>query len=126
GMDRWLIRGVSWGVTLGLAYAEAHADRVVGMVLNSVTMMRPAEVHWLYHEVGRFYPEAWHRFRAAARAHEHDADLVAAYWRLLNVHPDMATRERAATDWCAWEDAASPMPDGRPNPRYDDAAFRVT
>jgi proline iminopeptidase len=126
GIERWVVRGVSWGVTLGLAYAQAHADRVIGLVLNSVTMTRPADIHWLYHDVGRFYPDAWKRFRDGAPAQERDGDLVAAYHRLLNVQPDLAVRARAASDWCAWEDAASPMPDGRPNPRYDDAAFRMT
>lgn len=126
GIDRWLVRGLSWGVTLGLAYAQPHPDRVVGLVLNSVTMTRREDIHWLYHEVGRFYPEAWHRFRAAVPPGERDGDLVAAYYRLLNVQPDVAVREQAARDWCEWEDAASPMPSGQPNRRYDDAAFRMT
>src|SRR5687768_10980264 len=30
GIDRRLVRGVSWGVTLGLAYAQAHPGRVSG------------------------------------------------------------------------------------------------
>jgi len=28
GIDRWLVWGGSWGVTLGLAYAQAHPERV--------------------------------------------------------------------------------------------------
>lgn len=126
GVDRWVVRGVSWGVTLGLAYAQAHPERVAGMILNSVTMTRPVDIHWLYHEVGRFYPEAWHRFRAGAPPDDRDGDLVDAYHHLLTVQPDLDLREQAARDWCAWEDAASPMPDGRPNPRYADPAFRMT
>lgn len=126
GVDRWVVRGVSWGVTLGLVYAQTYPHRVVGLVLNSVATTRPKEIHWLYHEVGRFYPAAWRRFRDGAPTHERDGDLVAAYWRLLNVQPEVAVRHQAARDWCAWEDAASPMPDGSPNPRYHDAAFRTT
>jgi proline iminopeptidase len=126
GVDRWIVRGVSWGVTLGLAYAEAHPERVAAMVLNSVTMTRPIDIHWLYHEAGRFYPEAWQRFRGGVPTGERDGDLVAAYWRLLHDQPDPEVRQRAAHNWCAWEDAASPMPDGRPNPRYSDPAFRMT
>src|SRR3972149_3960834 len=30
-VDRWLVFGGSWGSTLALAYAEAHADRVTEM-----------------------------------------------------------------------------------------------
>lgn len=88
-------------------------------------MTRPHEIRWLYHEVGRFYPEQWHRFRDAAPA-DGRSDLVAAYYRLLHHEPEPAVREQAAREWCAWEDAASPVPDGRPNPRYDDPAFRMT
>jgi pimeloyl-ACP methyl ester carboxylesterase len=27
GIDRWMLLGGSWGVTLALAYAQAHPDR---------------------------------------------------------------------------------------------------
>jgi proline iminopeptidase len=125
GIERWVVRGVSWGVTLGLVYAQAHPDRVVAMVLSSVTMTRAKDIHWLYHEVGRYYPEAWHQFRHGVPEEER-ADLVGAYHRLLHGQPELDVRQRAAKDWCAWEDAASPMPDGKTNPRYDDPAFRMT
>src|SRR5206468_329256 len=54
GVDRWLVWGGSWGVTLGLAYAQRYPERVTEMVLASVTMTRASDVHWLYHETGRF------------------------------------------------------------------------
>ena len=57
GIDRRLVWGGSWGVTLGLAYAQRHPHRVSEMVLASVTMTRPGDVHWLYHEAGRGRPE---------------------------------------------------------------------
>ena len=66
GIERWLVWGGSWGVTLALAYAERFPERVTEMVLISVTMTRPQDVHWLYHEVGRFFPQEWEVFRAAA------------------------------------------------------------
>jgi proline iminopeptidase len=53
GLDRWLVWGGSWGVTLGLAYAQRYPERVTEMVLVSVTMTRASDVHWLYHETGR-------------------------------------------------------------------------
>ena len=64
GIDRWLVWGGSWGVTLGLAYAQRFPERVTEMVLVSCTMTRPGDVHWLYHEAGRFFPEQWHRYAA--------------------------------------------------------------
>jgi proline iminopeptidase len=127
GIDRWLVFGNSWGVTLALAYAERNPGRVTEMVLAAVTMTRPADVHWLYHEVGRYFPEEWRRFRAGVPEAERHGDLVAAYHHLLNEQPDIARREQAARDWCAWEDAAMSLEEGwTPHPRYADPAFRIT
>jgi proline iminopeptidase len=111
-IDRWLVCGASWGVTLGLAYAERHPERVSEMVFISVTMTRPSDVHWLYHEVGRFFPEEWARFQAGVPEGERDGDLVAAYNRLLNKHADFAVRATAAKNWCDWEDAVVSLEEG--------------
>jgi proline iminopeptidase len=125
GVDRWLVWGGSWGSTLGLAYAERHPDRVGEIVLAAVTMTRPADVHWLYHGVGRFFPEEWDRFRRGVPEDERDGDLVAAYHRLVN-HPDPSIRAKAAADWCDWEDAVTSLEPGyERNPRYDDPGFRM-
>lgn len=127
GIERWLVWGGSWGVTLGLAYAEAHPDRVTEMILISVTMTRPSDVHWLYHEVGRYFPEQWERYRQGVPHAERDGDLVAAYDRLLNVQPDAGLREEAARRWCEWEDAVQSLEPGwAPNKRYADPAYRLT
>lgn len=127
GIERWLVLGFSWGTTLALAYAQRHAERVSAMVLASVAMTRPADVHWLYHETGRYFPGQWERFRAGVPAGEREGDLVAAYYRLLNEQPDLALRRKAARDWCDWEDAVQSLEqDWAPNPRYADPAFRMT
>jgi len=124
GIERWLVWGGSWGVTLGLAYAERYPERVTEMVLLSCTMTRPADVHWLYHEAGRFFPAQWHRYAAGGGNSD---DLVAAYDRLLNAAPDPEVRARAARDWCDWEDAVVSLEEGwEPSPRYADPLFRMT
>ncbi|MET9953163.1 prolyl aminopeptidase [Streptomyces sp. NPDC006339] len=119
GIDRWLLYGGSWGSTLILAYAEAHPERVTEIVIPSVTTTRRSETAWLYEGVGRFFPEAHERFRAGV---DHAEDLVGAYAARMN-HPDRAVREKAAADWCAWEDAVlSPEGQGTPyTDRVDDA-----
>lgn len=127
GIERWLVWGGSWGVTLGLAYAEAHPERVTGMILVSVTMTRPSDVRWLYHEVGRYFPDAWDRFRAGVPEADRVGDLVAAYDRLLNRSADAAVREAAALRWCEWEDAVQSLEPGwAPSVRYGDPRFRIT
>jgi proline iminopeptidase len=125
GVDRWLVWGYSWGSTLALAYAERSADRVSEVVLGSVTMSRYSEIEWLYHGVGHlFFPEAWRRFQDGVPPSERESDLVAAYHRLLN-DSDPGVRERAARNWCDWEDVVASMDPDQRNPRYEDPRFRM-
>lgn len=94
-------------------------------MLASVTMTRPADIHWLYHGVGRFFLEEWARFRAGVPESDRDGNLVAAYYRLLN-NPDPAVREQAARDWRDWEDSVVSLEEGhQPHPRYQDAQVRM-
>ncbi|WP_037910799.1 prolyl aminopeptidase [Actinacidiphila yeochonensis] len=114
GIDTWLINGASWGSTLALAYAQQHPHRVSEMVIPAVTTTRRSEIDWLYRGAGLFHPEAWDRFRDGVPEDERDGDLLAAYARLME-NPDRAVREKAATDWLAWEDAViSNEPNGVP------------
>lgn len=124
GIGRWLVWGASWGVTLALAYAERYPERVTEMVLLSCTMTRPSDVHWLYHEAGRFFPEQWQRYRAGGGKAD---DLVAAYDKLLNADPDPGVRARAARNWCDWEDAVVSLEEGwTPSESFADPQFRMT
>jgi proline iminopeptidase len=116
-VEKWLLRGGSWGVTLSLAYAESHPERVAGMIMVSVTSTRRLELDWLYRGAGRIFPEAWARFRDYVGAADYrlptDAEppiegLLMAYSRLME-NPDPGVRARAATEWLAWEDAVISM-----------------
>ncbi|MFJ8039187.1 prolyl aminopeptidase [Kitasatospora sp. NPDC096147] len=114
GIERWLVNGASWGVTLALAYAQQHPDRVSEMILQAVMTSSRDEIDWLYRGAGRVHPEAWDRFREGVPEEDRDGDLPAAYARLME-HPDRAVRERAASAWLAWEDAVvSAEPNNRP------------
>ncbi len=122
-IERFVIFGASWGTTLALAYAQAHPTRVAALVLSSVTTTRRSEIHWLYHDAGRLFPEEHARFRATAGPAA--GDLVAAYHRLL-ADPAPAVRDAAATAWCDWEDAVvSTAPGRKPGVRYADPRFRM-
>ena len=56
GIDRWLVWGGSWGTTLGLAYAEAHPERVTEMILVSIVTTTRHEVEWVTRAMGRVFP----------------------------------------------------------------------
>ena len=127
GIERWLVWGASWGVTLALAYAERLPERVSEMILLSITMTRPQDVRWFGHETGRFFPEEWARFRDALPAADRAGDLIAAYDRLLNHSTDSAVRIQASLDWTAWEDAILSLEEGYPvpHPRWADERYRI-
>jgi proline iminopeptidase len=125
GIDRWVVAGWSWGTTLALAYAQAHPDRVTALVLVAVTTTSPTDVRWITHDVGRLFPAEWARFRDALPEADRGGSIVDAYARLL-ADPDPAVREKAARDWCDWEESHVNLDsEPRPNPRYTDPRFRM-
>ena len=125
GVDRWLVWGGSWGVTLALAYAQAHPDRVAALVLAAVTSGERRETDWITRDMGRVFPREWERFRDAVPAAERNGDLAAAYSRLLH-DPDPVVRARAARNWCLWEDThVSLAPDSEPSLSTADPSFQL-
>jgi len=125
GIDRWIVFGLSWGSVLGATYAERHPDRVRALVLGAFSTGTAADIDWLTVHAGRFFPAEWHRFRDHVPAELRDRRLVDAY-NILVMDPDPAVHGAAAVEWCRWEDAhVATTPDAVPNPRYDDARFRL-
>jgi proline iminopeptidase len=129
-IERWLVNGVSWGSTLALAYAQAHPDRVSGIVLMAVTTTDRFQVDWITETVGALYPEAWDRLASNAEQagigyRRGEGRLVEAYSRLM-VHPDPAVRDVTSRVWADWEEQhISIGTDGvRRDPRWDDDDWR--
>lgn len=95
------------------------------MVLFSVGTTTHREVRWVTRDACRYFPEQWALFRDGVPATDQDGDLIAAYYVLLHDF-DPAVREKAARDWCRWEDShVAVRSDHRHDPRYDDPRFRM-
>lgn len=131
GVDSWILNGVSWGSTLALAYAQAHPERVNGIVLFAVTTTCRQEVDWITEGVGMMFPEAWDRFASYAEAcgigyRRGEGRLVAAYAQLLN-SPDPAVRDAASHEWALWEDTHISIGAGGlvRDPRWEDSRYRM-
>lgn len=125
GVESWTVLGMSWGTTLGLAYAQAYPQRVDALVLALVTTTSRREVEWITRDVGRIFPMEWDRFSGAVPDPLRHMPLVDAYATMLS-DADPTVREQAAREWCAWEDAhVSLAPGHQPNPRYEDPEFRL-
>jgi len=106
GIDRWLVVGGSWGSTLGVAYAEAHPERVTGLALRAVFLGTRREVEWAFVEGPKlFRPELYADFIAPLSEAER-ADPIGAYTdRLANPDPDV--HAPAAEAFAAYERALS-------------------
>jgi proline iminopeptidase len=111
-IDRWLLFGGSWGSTLAQAYAQAWADRVVGLVLRGVFLGRPSEVAWFLHGLRAVFPDA-HAAFANFLPPEDQHDLLGAYLKRLT-DPDPIMHMAAARAWSVYEGSCStllPSPD---------------
>ena len=102
GAKRWLVFGGSWGSSLALAYAQAHPERVTGLVLRGIFMLRRWELDWYYQEgASRLFPDKWEHYLAPIPVDER-GDLMAAYRRRLT-SGDRDMQLEAARAWALWE-----------------------
>jgi proline iminopeptidase len=102
GIEQWLLFGGSWGSTLALSYAEAYPNRVKGLILRGIFLLRKAEIDWFYQDgASRIFPDAWEQYLEPIPLDER-GNLVAAYYRQLT-HEDPQIQSIAACAWTRWE-----------------------
>src|SRR4051794_38849723 len=83
GFDRWMVVGGSWGATLALAYAQAHPQRVSGIVLRATFLGMRSELDGAFLEsLPRFRPGLHGDFLSVLPEDER-ARPLAAYWRRI-------------------------------------------
>jgi proline iminopeptidase len=105
-LDRWQVFGGSWGSTLGLAYAEAHPDRVSELIVRGIFLLRRWEIEWFYQAgAGYLFAERWRDFLAPIPPAER-GDLLQAYYRRVT-GSDTRVARRAARAWSVWEASTS-------------------
>ena len=110
-VQRWLVFGGSWGSTLALAYAQAHPERCLGLVLRGIFLCRKREIDWFLYGIRAFFPEAQRRL-AGYIPEDERGDLLGAYHRRL-IDPDPTVHQPAAHEWASFEAACSTL---LPNP----------
>ena len=107
-IDSWIVSGGSWGTTLGLIYAEAHPERVRGLILRSVCLIDSISNKWLYERGGasEIYPEGWKTFTDVlpARLHNGSWREIMRFYKKKLQGKDAMTFARA---WWGWEHTVS-------------------
>lgn len=111
-VDKWLLFGGSWGATLSLLYAQAHPDRVRGLILRGTFLCRETDLEWFYQRgAHQIFPDYWQEF-VRPIPEEERGDLIGAYHRRLSDDNELA-KMAAAKAWSLWEGRCATL---RPNP----------
>jgi proline iminopeptidase len=112
GFPRWMIVGGSWGATLALAYAQAHPNRVTGIVLRAAFLGMRSELEGAFLEVlPRLYPDLNDDFVGVLPPEER-GQVLDAYWRRI-LDADPAVHGPAARAWHDTERILSEHAPGR-------------
>ena len=107
GVERWLVFGGSWGSTLAIAYAQAHPERCLGLILRGIFLCRRSEIEWFLYGLRSVFPEPWEKFSGFLPQAER-ADLLRNYHRRLT-DPDPAVHMPAARAWSVYEGSCSTL-----------------
>lgn len=111
-IDKWILFGGSWGSTLSLLYAQAHPQRVSGLILRGIFLSRDIDLNWFYQSgAHHVFPDYWQDFVKPIPVEERE-DMIAAYYKRLTGDNELA-KMAAAKAWSIWEGRCATL---RPNP----------
>lgn len=112
GLESWYVVGGSWGATLALAYAQAHPERVRGLVMRSVFLGTRGELDWAFGTgLAAFFPELHAALHALLPA---ESPLQSLWAQVLD--PDPAVHRPAAIAFYRAERAMSELRPSDPGP----------
>ena len=101
-IDKWIVFGGSWGSTLGLVYAEAFPERVLGLILRGIFLGRKRDIAYTYQEGANFlFPDHYQDFIKPLAANELD-NVIDSYYGILTSEDELH-RMAAAKAWSVWE-----------------------
>jgi proline iminopeptidase len=106
-IDKWLIFGGSWGVTLALSYGTIYPARCLGFILRGIFLGMSSELDWFLHGIATVFPDARRNFVEFLPENERQ-DIVGSYYsRLMDEDPTI--HRAAAAAWCRFESACSTL-----------------
>lgn len=114
-IDKWAVFGGSWGSSLALLYAETHPERVLGLILRGIFLVRENDITAFVREdspAALLHSRQWATFKAditrlivdAGMPHlSVEKDKIYHICYELLQHPDQGIREKTAGTISAWE-----------------------
>lgn len=127
GVEQWYIFGGSWGTTLGIAYAEAHPQPCLGLILRGIFLCRRSEIEWFLWGAQALFPEEFRKLMAPLKPQERTDwwTILKAYYALLT-DPDPEVNMAAAKVWSCYEGAlATLLPNTNVITAYDAMALSL-
>ncbi|MBI4697053.1 MAG: prolyl aminopeptidase [Gammaproteobacteria bacterium] len=126
GIERWMLFGGSWGSTLALAYANAHRERVLALVLRGIFLARASDLEWFFVSgANRLLPAAWARFVAAVGPERLCIDALHA--AVFGADESLAVR--VARAWGEWSGEvvsyAIDVPEPEPGPPVEETLAKT-
>ena len=111
-VDNWVLFGGSWGSTLSLLYAQAHPEKVKGLILRGIFLCREQELQWFYQAgADKIFPDYWQDFIKPI-AEQDRSNILQAYYKKLTSDNELA-KMGAAKSWSIWEGRCATL---RPSP----------
>ncbi len=122
GIDQWMVVGGSWGATLALLYAGAHASRVQSLILRGSFLTSPREMTWFFQSLRAMVPQAWADLTQGWSDSEQQHVLKTLSQKLL--HGSQQHADDAAARWSRYEDAVMQAMSGKlgSKPRESDSS----
>jgi len=115
-ITQWLVFGGSWGGALALLYAQQQQDKVLGLIIRGVFLVRQQDLDWFAKDgAGKIYPEQWQRL-VESIPEQGRGNLVqrlcATFWGEAEV-----AQRRAAKESMAWGNQVALGNDYQPSPK---------
>jgi len=114
GISRWLIFGGSWGSTLSLAYAIAHPECCIELIIRGIFLCRKQEIDWFLRPNGTDanFRDTRDIFedglpKSEQKDDRNKIDYLAAYGRCFKGDYGPAAKEKALLAWSTWETSVS-------------------
>lgn len=105
GIDQWVLFAGSWGVALGMLYAQTYPQHVSSMILRGAFLASKRDIEWFFDDgVSRLFPELWEKFSTTLIAEEANEHLLKTYERCIFSN-DKALNLKAAKAWTEWTDS---------------------
>lgn len=101
GIAKWHVFGGSWGSTLALVYATAHAQHVISLILRGIFLSRQSEINWFLSDVKNFHPQPYYSLCDYLPTNKQE-NILHAFEELV-FSDDKSISIPAATAWNAYE-----------------------